>query len=548
MPAMTKRKHRTINSLSPLFSSSQTVKGDRDSTRLPITMSQSPFSALVGPSTTLAKTVCRWPPHPISDHRDLDLTQCFERAVLLPLPLIITLLVAISQLILKSRRLKRPGAKDGLVWIARNAKGERICRTKVVLLSISALLGLGSLVLSALRWRELPYSVVHYALYVLVLVALVHLTTVNHHTSRTSSSLVLLFWPTYLLIAAIRIRTMIITGELSSHLSHTSEGRLALARQSLWIGSIALGLVDFSLELYSPEKRWKKWRAPWSKRGKIALEEDEEDDSVDGVEGDYGGIESPVLVANIYERLSFSWLTPLLSLGTRKFLGEEDMWSLPPSDSAEALSNRLHNAWQEQVQLVKDGKKKKASLKIAIAKAYGRVYLVAGILKALYDAASFLQPQLLRLLLRFISSYGTDYPMPPVAGFGISILMFLSANVATAMLHQYFDRCFSTSESLRTMPADNSYAGQGRFGHIDIPKIARHEQRRKSRSIFWRYRQSAVGRRGSNCRSGSIRSCRLVGSIPDHSGFCQSVQLGRMASFCRCCRHGHFGESSHRHR
>lgn len=242
---------------------------------------------------------------------------------------------------------------------------------------------------------------------------------------------------------------MIITGELSSHLVHSNHGRLTLARQSLWLASIALGLVDFSLELFSPEKRWKKWRAPWSRRGKIALEEeDEEDDSVNGLAGDntYEGIESPVLVANIYERLSFSWLTPLLSLGTRKFLGEEDMWQLPPDDSAEALSNRLANAWQEQVQLVSDGKKKKPSLKIAIAKAYGRVYFVAGVLKALYDAASFLQPQLLRLLLRFISSYGTDNPMPPAAGFAISILMFISANVATAMLHQYFDRCFSTSE------------------------------------------------------------------------------------------------------
>lgn len=122
------------------------------------------------------------------------------------------------------------------------------------------------------------------------------------------------------------------------------------------------------------------------------------------------------------------------------------MWSLPSEDSAEALSNRLSSAWDRQVQMVKDGKKKKANLKFAIARAYGGPYLVAGILKAGYDSLSFLQPQILRLLLRYVNSYGTDHPLPPVAGFSIAILMFVVANIATAMLHQYFDRCFTTGE------------------------------------------------------------------------------------------------------
>jgi ATP-binding cassette subfamily C (CFTR/MRP) protein 1 len=151
------------------------------------------------------------------------------------------------------------------------------------------------------------------------------------------------------------------------------------------------------------------------------------------------------------------------------------MWSLPPTDSAESLSNRLHTTWQEQVALAKAGKKSKASLKMAIFKAYGAPYVTAGILKALYDSLSFLQPQLLRILLSFVSSYGQDTPMPPVAGFAISVAMFITANVATAFLHQYFDRCFATSEfePLRYLcgPADfRSYEGQRRSSHLDLPK------------------------------------------------------------------------------
>ena len=137
----------------------------------------------------------------------------------------------------------------------------------------------------------------------------------------------------------------------------------------------------------------------------------------------------------------------LLSLGTRKYLAEEDMWLLPAEDSAESLSNRLAATWERQRDLVKQGRKKKASLKIAITQAYGGPYIMAGVFKGLYDCLSFLQPQLLKLLLSYVSSYGTDHPMPAAAGYGISILMFLSANLGTSFLHQYFDRCFATSES-----------------------------------------------------------------------------------------------------
>ena len=150
-----------------------------------------------------------------------------------------------------------------------------------------------------------------YLLFHLTQLVFLQLTTLNHHTSRTSSGLVLLFWPFYLLIATVRLRTMIVTGDLSPSVSS-----LVLARESLWIASIAIGMLDFLLELFSPEKRWRRmrWKAPWSQEGKIALDEDEEEDeatdSVAGLDGEgavsgkneYGEAESPVLTANIYER------------------------------------------------------------------------------------------------------------------------------------------------------------------------------------------------------------------------------------------------------
>lgn len=75
-----------------------------------------------------------------------------------------------------------------------------------------------------------------------------------------------------------------------------------------------MAFIDFFLELYSPEKRWKrmKWSAPWKNEGGIALDDDEVEEAfaVDGLNGgnavprknEFGEVESPVLTANIYER------------------------------------------------------------------------------------------------------------------------------------------------------------------------------------------------------------------------------------------------------
>ncbi|KAK8865675.1 hypothetical protein IAR55_000820 [Kwoniella newhampshirensis] len=402
---------------------------------------------------------CVWPIPIVSHDRNLDLTQCFEHAVLLPAPLVITILIALAQIFSITWKRRKASQDGGIKWIARTKRNEWVCAIKLHLLGFSAVLALVSLCLSFVNVREHIFSTVHYGLLLLTLSILAHLTTLNHHTSRRSSSLILLFWPAYLIIAAVRIRTMIVTGELSLELTKSTSGRLLIAREALWFATIAVGLMDFVLELYSPEKRWRKWKAPWRSEGKIALEEDE-DESEDGLEGlngegavpgknEHGDMESPVVTANIYEQLTFSYLTPLLSLGTKKFLGEEDMWALPAEDSAEALSHRVMDTWQHEVNSVKSGKKKKASLTLAVIKAYGFPYLVAGMLKAIYDMLSFLQPQLLRLLLNFVSSYGTDHPMPAVTGFAISILFFIAANFATAILHQYFQRCFTTTMRIR---------------------------------------------------------------------------------------------------
>lgn len=76
-------------------------------------------------------------------------------------------------------------------------------------------------------------------------------------------------------------------------------------------------------------------------------------------------------------------------------------------------------------------------------------------MKLVQDALAFLQPQLLRWLLAYISTYqssrfsGTDSPSP-IEGFAIATIMFLASIVQTVILHQYFQRCFETGMRVRS--------------------------------------------------------------------------------------------------
>lgn len=64
------------------------------------------------------------------------------------------------------------------------------------------------------------------------------------------------------------------------------------------------------------------------------------------------------------------------------------------------------------------------------------------------DCLAFLQPQLLRLLLAFISRYqgsrSQDEKPNPLEGFSIAITMFVASVIQTVLLNQYFQRTFET--------------------------------------------------------------------------------------------------------
>lgn len=170
--------------------------------------------------------------------------------------------------------------------------------------------------------------------------------------------------------------------------------------------------------------------------------------------------------ANIFSRLTFSWMSGMMQRGTDHTLDEEDLWDLPTKDSAEGLSNELRVQWEQQL------KKKKCatqfdrflrcpdtdaqlpipsspSLTIAVLKAFGGPFFLASIFKLIQDTMAFAQPQLLKRLLSFVSSYSTSHPEEPFHGSVIAFGMLFVSVTQTAFLHQYFQRAFETGMRFR---------------------------------------------------------------------------------------------------
>jgi ATP-binding cassette subfamily C (CFTR/MRP) protein 1 len=93
--------------------------------------------------------------------------------------------------------------------------------------------------------------------------------------------------------------------------------------------------------------------------------------------------------------------------------------------------------------------RRSSSLWTSLFAAYGGPYLFAAGLKVIQDLLAFLQPQLLRLLLAYISAYQTSrndrddvlrgreiLSSPGVKGFAISFIMFAASVMQSIILNQ----------------------------------------------------------------------------------------------------------------
>lgn len=96
-----------------------------------------------------------------------------------------------------------------------------------------------------------------------------------------------------------------------------------------------------------------------------------------------------------------------------------------------------------------------SSLWVSLYVAYGGPYVIALTLKLAQDSLAFMQPQLLRLLLAYISYYQFIQPDPgfgpresPIQGFALAFLMFAASILQTVTLNQVRAKLYLVPQGL----------------------------------------------------------------------------------------------------
>lgn len=247
---------------------------------------------------------------------------------------------------------------------------------------------------------------------------ILYIQHLEHSRSRNPNGVVLFYWLFFIIAFAVKLRSLISRDVFKSRLPFFVTFCLTLG----------LAATEFLLEYFVPKKQ--------SAYDALGTED-----------------ECPIEYADIFSILTFSWMTPMMKFGYKNYLTQDDLWNLRNRDTTKVTGEALRDAWEIELE------KKKPSLWIALARSFGGPYIRAAMIKTISDALSFVQPQLLRLLITFVRSYSSgNEPQPAIRGVAIALAMFATSVCQTAALHQYFQRAFETGMRVKSSLTAMIYA------------------------------------------------------------------------------------------
>uniref|UniRef100_A0A8C2UEM5 ATP binding cassette subfamily C member 3 n=1 Tax=Coturnix japonica TaxID=93934 RepID=A0A8C2UEM5_COTJA len=171
---------------------------------------------------------------------------------------------------------------------------------------------------------------------------------------------------------------------------------------------------------------------------------------------------SPELTSGFLSRLTFWWFTSFAIRGYKKPLEDKDLWSLNEDDVSKNIVQKLSREWDREkaefvcsatafpspTEVLIRGKRhnRKPSFLKALLRTFGPYFLIGSFFKLIQDLLSFVNPQLLSVLISFIKNKDA----PTWWGFLIAALMFTCTVLQTLIVHQHFQYCFVTGMRLRT--------------------------------------------------------------------------------------------------
>ncbi|KAM3591495.1 uncharacterized protein V6R79_002723 [Siganus canaliculatus] len=194
----------------------------------------------------------------------------------------------------------------------------------------------------------------------------------------------------------------------------------------------------------------------------------------------------PETTAGFLSTVTFWWFTSMAIKGYKMPLEAKDLWSLNQRDSSKTLVPNLLKEWDkelskakseqnvssqamyskpppsttnhigaggesspEEVEVLLSNQKAAAhqpSFLRALIRAFGPYFMIGSAFKILQDVITFINPQLLRMLISFTSRTG----VPGWWGYLLAFLMFFTAILQTLILHCHFQYCFVTGMNIRT--------------------------------------------------------------------------------------------------
>ncbi|XP_075949233.1 ATP-binding cassette sub-family C member 3 isoform X3 [Anarhichas minor] len=195
----------------------------------------------------------------------------------------------------------------------------------------------------------------------------------------------------------------------------------------------------------------------------------------------------PEATAGFLSTMTFWWFTRLAIKGYKQPLENKDLWSLNQRDSSKVMVPKLLQEWEkelakakseenlssqavyskpppsttnhvgggggesspEEVEVLLSNQKtasRQPSFLRALIKAFGPYFLIGSAYKLLQDVITFVNPQLLRMLISFTKQKGA----PDWWGYSLAALMFFTAILQTLILHRHFQYCFVTGMNIRT--------------------------------------------------------------------------------------------------
>ncbi|KAJ2643197.1 hypothetical protein IW137_002471, partial [Coemansia sp. RSA 1287] len=366
---------------------------------------------------------------PLSPSRPVDFTMCFEHGALVTGINALFLVAAIvRQRTLRSvPLLPRALVVGSLFWV------------KLSLAVATLAASVAELAFTTFAYSYVCVFTVSMGLQTAAAAAAVCLHYREQLRNRVASTPLLLFWLATVLLALMRLRTAV-----SMDVVKTQPA--AFVANTLFM---LTALATMALEC-QPKPH-----------GLYQLPDDDED---------YVGFQSPEERANVFSRLTYTWIALLLEQGYCKPLQMEDVWDLSRQYQPDVAAAEFQRNWQAEQQ------RSNPSLFHATMRTYGAVWMLGGVYKLVNDFVMILNPILLSRLIGFVSTYHTPAAEPIQNGYFYALSMFVVASVQTLAFQQHWTQNqrinsliktgYTTAIYRKTMALSNDARQQYNVGSI----------------------------------------------------------------------------------